>query len=109
MNKTNVYAPPRADADHVVQEELDPDELVSASQAQRIAHVFVDYLAMIALFAVFGVIFAVLGVADLESEGSTLAERIWGWVAPVLFYLFFEGLFQRTPGKWLTRTRVVSL
>ena len=33
---------------------------------------------------------------------------VTGVINAVLYYLFFEGIWARTPGKWLLGTRVVS-
>jgi len=30
------------------------------------------------------------------------------YVTIIIYYLFFESIFKRTPGKWLSMTRVVS-
>jgi uncharacterized RDD family membrane protein YckC len=75
-------------------------DLVDASPGLRFVNLLVDYFAFLVLAFILGVVGALIGV------------RVQPLIVyPVLigFYLFFEGVFNATPGKMLTRTRVVSV
>jgi uncharacterized RDD family membrane protein YckC len=95
----NPYSAPSADEDLPLARDYAGD-MVDASQGQRFIHLIVDYIAFVVLAAVCGVVGAAIGVP----MGPLIAYPLI-----ISFYLFFEGVFSATPGKMLTRTRVVSL
>jgi uncharacterized RDD family membrane protein YckC len=92
----NPFEPPKADWESGEGNGGDPeidDELVDASQSTRFANYFVDVLVQIVIIAV------------LSTFGDSGAELL----VSVGYFIVFEGFFARTPGKWLTKTRVVTL
>jgi uncharacterized RDD family membrane protein YckC len=95
----NPYSAPSADEDAPLARDYAGD-MVDASPGLRFVHLLVDYIAFLLLAALCGVLGGALGIQ--------LTPLI---VYPLLigFYVFFEGIFSATPGKMLTRTRVVSL
>jgi uncharacterized RDD family membrane protein YckC len=102
----NPYRPP------VVHVELAPEAAVGAPLAgkgRRFATLIVDYLGFYALGALVGILlFAVFGqgaVAFYKTGWSTLM----GIFLVLVYYLFFEGLWGRTPGKMILGTVVTDL
>jgi len=59
--------------------------------------------AMVFAFCI-GFVLAILGLADFV-DGS---EQVLGYLAFFLYYLLFESLTGKTPGKLLTNTRAVD-
>jgi uncharacterized RDD family membrane protein YckC/type II secretory pathway pseudopilin PulG len=50
-------------------------------------------------------------VVDLVIIKSTtsLSAFLLGWAAWLVYFTFFEAIWQRTPGKWMMKTKVVKL
>jgi uncharacterized RDD family membrane protein YckC/type II secretory pathway pseudopilin PulG len=71
-----------------------------SSLGRRFANYFLD-----AIFA--GILnFAVaMFVISNDQYGSAY---FLGWGTSLLYYIVFEGIWQRTPGKWITGTKVVT-
>lgn len=98
----NPYEAPRADAG------ADANPFVArvggaaqASRGVRLGNLLIDTFCRVIVGVVLGV---VLGTAEKPLLGIALSLG-----SMVGYYLFFEGLFQATPGKFITRTRVVDL
>jgi uncharacterized RDD family membrane protein YckC len=65
------------------------------------------------IFAVGIAIFSmiVLGIGyeeDMNPISERLLDFIFGAIAAFIYYPVFEGIFGRTPGKWITNTKVVN-
>lgn len=75
--------------------------LLPASSNKRLANFIIDRIGCF----LFGVLF-VLIFSDFSSNFGM-------WILVVIFFggyhIFFEGIWQRTPGKWITKTKVVRL
>jgi uncharacterized RDD family membrane protein YckC len=98
----NPYEPPRADAGR----DADPfvpsiNDVPQASRGVRLANLVLDSICRSVIGAILGFI-ASMAKSPLLAIGLSL-------VSMVCYYLLFEGLFQATPGKFITRTRVVDL
>lgn len=100
----NPYSPPQASVDPL------PVDLPRqpASKGRRFGTFVVDYLLFMAMSFVFGVVVALgfgeAGMAWLRS----LPDLVLGAGLFLVYYLFFEGLWARTPGKLLFGTVVVN-
>jgi uncharacterized RDD family membrane protein YckC len=98
---TNPYSAPKADDDAPSDRGRNGFDLVDASASVRLANLAIDYvLFMVACFAL-GFIVALLGAPELVG--------LLTWPVMIGYYLFFEGIFNSTPGKMITRTRVVTI
>jgi uncharacterized RDD family membrane protein YckC len=95
----NPYSAPVADEDSQLARDYAGD-LVDASPGRRFVNLMVDYLTVLLLMAVCGVVAAAIGIQ---------LQPVIVYPVIMVFYVFFEGVFSATPGKMLTRTRVVSL
>jgi hypothetical protein len=85
-------------------EDLDDElERNSASRFKRFVHFVVDQLAggLIARFVFSGISHGGRGMGKVEMV-------LWCMLIFVCYCLFFEAVFQRTPAKMLTGTRVVG-
>lgn len=100
----NPYQPPLSEIADI--EPSRPLEL--AGKWRRFGTLLIDYIGLTLLT---GLIFLAVGLA-LDEEGVKALERvpdfIIGSVAMLCYYLFFEGLWARTPGKLLLGTVVVD-
>jgi uncharacterized RDD family membrane protein YckC len=102
----NPYRPPTA------QVELTPeagDGRPLATKWRRFSTLLLDYVAFYLLGALVGIVlFALIGQpvrAFYASGWSTLMSLF----LVLGYYLFFEGLWSRTPGKMILGTRVVDM
>ena len=88
----NPFEPPKAewarDEQHV--EELD-DDFVDASKGERFVNSALDGLLQLIVVKLVG-----------------LDDPFVAILVLLFYYTLFEGIFGRTPGKWLTRTHVVT-
>ena len=102
----NPYRPPIAHVDTVTDTAIDRP---LAGKGRRFATLIVDYVGFYALGALVGILlFAVFGqgaVAFYSTGWSTLM----GVFLVLAYYLFFEGLWGRTPGKMILGTVVTDL
>jgi|RhiMethySRZTD1v2_1073278.scaffolds.fasta_scaffold73036_3 uncharacterized RDD family membrane protein YckC len=81
-------------------------DYVEASKGLRLANLALDYVGFMLLSLVLGVVLALAGLEDvLEGANDTLV----GVFVIAGYYLGFEGLFGRTPGKFVTGTKVVDV
>lgn len=81
---------------------LQTESLKAASSTRRFIHFVVDYYFARYLFA--GLVFFI--TLELFDENAAI---ILGIIALFFYHLFFEYTFQRTLGKMLTGTKVVTL
>lgn len=94
--------------------ELEQDFIVEASRWQRLWHLIVDSLTFLfILFPILEWLIRFDGVREFlqpleDTLGDRLALYFIGVIFQILFYMFFEGLLQATPGKLLSETRVVT-
>lgn len=98
------YEPPASDVAAVI----NPDTMESAGKGRRFATCLVDYAGFFVLSALVGLVAGVVfGEAGLDA-----LKRVPDWLLGLsvfcAYYLFFEGIWARTPGKWLLGTRVVT-
>jgi uncharacterized RDD family membrane protein YckC len=92
---TNPYAAPQAD-DHAPLDHTDGYALPDAPKGTRFANLFIDYILNVILIAVLTMM--------VPSEAWS---GLLGYPVMIGYYLFFEGMFGATPGKMITKTRVV--
>jgi uncharacterized RDD family membrane protein YckC len=102
---TNPYEPPKSD---IAAAPPDSNEyLVDASSGLRLGNLLLDYVGFF-LFA-FAITFVLQAFAALT--GNTVPPalgQLIGLVEWVAYYVLFEGTLGRTPGKFITGTRVVN-
>ena len=103
MSSPNPYAPPAADL-HAPSAPASHYPL--ANRGRRFATLLIDYVGIFVSSALVGAVYALLfGAADLDNG---VLSRLIGFAVLFGYYVFFEGIWGRTPGKWLTGTRVES-
>jgi uncharacterized RDD family membrane protein YckC len=96
----NPYAPPQCEAGAVA---ATAGVLLDAPVAKRFLNLLLD---QVGCFLVLAAIELACVLVGYRTDGGIL-DQLKGPGAMVVYYLFFEGLFGRTPGKLLTGTRVV--
>jgi uncharacterized RDD family membrane protein YckC len=88
-----------------------PDEnraIVLASKGRRFGTFVVDYAVNMGFGAIVGVIIALgFGEAGVEAI-QKVPDIVFGWVLLIGYYIVFEGMWARTPGKLVFGTVVVN-
>ena len=107
MNEAvNPFRPPQSNV------ELDatsaPLAMRAASRGRRFGTLVVDYIGFMALAIAVGLVLGfVFGDEGLQAL-QRVPEMVFGAALMIAYYLFFEGLWARTPGKWVFGTVVVD-
>ncbi|OGI83891.1 hypothetical protein A2903_00945 [Candidatus Nomurabacteria bacterium RIFCSPLOWO2_01_FULL_33_17] len=91
--------------------------LLPASLGKRVGNYFLDIIGFYLFFFLIcfivgffsGFISSILKIEDLVNFDSldSLIFSLFSFIALIFYYLFFEYIWQRTPGKWITGTKVV--
>jgi uncharacterized RDD family membrane protein YckC len=107
MNQeTNPYAPPASNVSGAEPETA--RSIVPASKGRRFGTLLIDYVCFLVVSALIGVIVVIAfgdeGIATLEK----IPDLVLGAAIPSAYYIFFEGLWARTPGKFICGTIVVN-
>ena len=104
---SNPYRPPTAEVD-LAQDE-DAPALALAGKGRRFLTWVVDYAGFMVLGMLIGMIMGIVfGRGSLRYlDGGW--SYVFGFVVMSAYYVFFESLFGRTPGKILLGTKVVDL
>ncbi len=108
MNQAlNPYRPPTAEVQLTNEDAAAPLEI--AGKGRRFCTWLLDYVGFLALSMIVGVVMAIVfgpgNVHYLDGGWSYL----FGFVIMTGYYLFFEGLWGRTPAKMLLGTVVTDL
>jgi uncharacterized RDD family membrane protein YckC len=104
---SDTHDPYRAPASDLHESHAPLAERELAGPWRRFGNLLVDTFGAYLLhnLVVVGIVYAV-GVPAMLDLGAWLLLVLFGnWVA---YYVFFEALFARTPGKWITGTQVVD-
>jgi uncharacterized RDD family membrane protein YckC len=102
----NPYSPPRAQVESGVEDER--RELEPVGKGRRFATYLLDYVVLnVLLFVFFIFVSLVFGAAAFRAvaQDHNLLIAIAWFVA---YYLFFEGVWARTPAKFMLGTVVVG-
>lgn len=78
-------------------------ELLPTTQGKRFLNLILDYISMCIVGFFLGVVFAIL---EIGIEGISY---IFGIMVVLLYYVFFESIWAKTPAKFITKTRVVTI
>jgi len=100
----NPYQPPTTD----VAAPAEPAVMELAGKGRRFTTCVIDYLGFYVFAALVGI---VVGLAFGQEGLNTLKkvpDALLGLSIFFIYYLFFEGIWARTPGKWLLGTVVVN-
>lgn len=73
---------------------------------KRLFNYIIDLICLFASGFAFGFI---LSLYDLGHIIENVSENILGLIVITAYYLFFELMWQKTPAKWITKTKVVML
>ncbi|WP_170113200.1 RDD family protein [Ahniella affigens] len=100
----NPYSPPESD---ILTDEA-PIPMVYASRGRRFGTYVIDYICFVLSGMVVGLFIGlVLGDAGIQAL-EQIPDLALGLGILIGYYAFFEGLWQRTPGKWVFGTKVVN-
>lgn len=102
----NPYRPPTAEVEMApVAAEGRP----LAGKGRRFLTLLVDQVGYYTFSFVLGIVLALAGAGQAIQGMNKLQEILFGAVALSVYYLFFESLWGRTPGKLVMGTRVVDM
>ena len=100
----NPYAPPASDVSGVEPERA----IVPASKGRRFGTLVIDYVCFQVLAFCIGLVIAlVFGDSGLDGL-QKIPDLLLGVLIIAVYYIFFEGLWARTPGKFVFGTIVVN-
>ncbi|WP_437897300.1 RDD family protein [Sorangium sp. So ce124] len=99
----NPYEPPKADASAALRPEA-RSRLRLASGGRRLVNLIVDYMGLMLFTFLVGVIFGLLGGAEVFERTN---DTLLGLVIMFAYYVSMEAIFGATLGKLVTGTRVV--
>ncbi len=102
----NPYRPPAAAVETI---EAAPPERPLAGKGRRFLTFLIDYLVHYLFAFAAGIVLALAGAGEALANMNRLQEFLFGVLIFGGYYLFFEGLWGRTPGKLVMGTRVVDL
>lgn len=100
----NPYHPPESN----VEGAAPADGLVDAGKGRRFGTLVVDYVGYMILAFVVGVFLGLIFGEGWVAVFKAVPEIVFGCGVLFLYYVFFEGLWGRTPGKLVFGTRVVT-
>ena len=103
----NPYRPPTA----AVEASTTADDAAHpvAGKGRRFLTLVIDQMGYYAFTFVLGIGLALAGLGDAVQGMNRLQEILFGVVVMSSYYLFFESLWGRTPGKLVMGTRVVDM
>lgn len=100
----NPYQPPVIEAPTVANNR----GMVLASKGQRFGTFVIDYLCYLAISFAVGVFIVVVFGEEAIDAIDKVPDFIVGIPIFMAYYCFFEGIWGRTPGKFLIGTKVVD-
>jgi uncharacterized RDD family membrane protein YckC len=101
----NPFAPPLS---NVASEAVPPQSEVLAGKGRRLATLLIDYAGFMALSAAIGLVIALLYGNEGMQKLQGIPDILLGVIITTAYYVFFEGIWARTPGKFLLGTVVVT-
>ncbi len=101
---TNPYQPPVEDAP--LEEAPSSADYIEASTGQRFANLLLDYIGLTLVSFLLGVVLELIGASNVFAHAL---GDLFGIVGMTAYYVVCEGLWGRTPGKFVTGTRVVHV
>ena len=102
----NPYRPPLAEVEMA---SVAVEGRPLAGKGRRFLTLLVDQVGYYAFSFALGIVLALAGAGQAVQGMNRLEEILFGAVALSVYYLFFESLWGRTPGKLVMGTRVVDL
>lgn len=100
----NPYRPPASE----VRDVSVPREAVPAGRWRRFGTFVVDYGGVFVLAFVVGILIAVFFGRSGIATFHRVPNFVTGTLLYIAYYAVFEGLWARTPGKWIFGTAVVD-
>jgi uncharacterized RDD family membrane protein YckC len=102
----NRYRPPQSEVQ--VADDAAQPEVELASKGRRFGTLVVDFFGRMLFAALVGAATAAVYGAEALPWFQGVGGIIFGLLSFLVYYLVFEGLWARTPGKWVFGTRVID-
>ncbi|HEY0062282.1 MAG TPA: RDD family protein [Telluria sp.] len=83
------------------------EQMRKASNGLRFGTFIIDYVCFGAVAFVCGIAAAIAGPAATELI-QTWNGNLFGWVVYIVYFVFFESIWGRTPAKFILGTKVVT-
>lgn len=87
---------------------LEPFKFTPVSKWLRFANLILDQIGYQVLSMIVGVVAALVFGERFITALESIPDFLFGAVICLVYYIFFEGLAGRTPGKFITGTKVVN-
>lgn len=84
----------------------EPGQIFVAPQSKRIINYFLDIVFVYIFAVIVGGLITLLGQGDFVQNAN---EDLSGLVILLVYFIFFESIFQKTPAKFITKTKVVKM
>jgi uncharacterized RDD family membrane protein YckC len=101
---TNPYLPPKG----IVTAPDDRRAIIPASRGRRFGTFIVDYVCFLGVSAGIGILLVLLRGETAMAEIEQIPDFLFGIVIMSAYYIFFESLWGRTPGKLVFGTIMVN-
>ena len=103
----NPYAPPSIDITPELEDETTlPIRL--AGKGRRLGTLLIDYVCFLAAACCLGIAIAFLFGEEALERLTEIPDTLLGGIIMICYYCFFEGIWSRTPGKFVLGTIVVN-
>ena len=103
-NETNPYLPPKSE---ILLGERNR-AIVPAGRGRRFGTLLVDYACFFVLAFCVGLLVALTSGEAGSNVLQKVPDIVFGGIVVLIYYTFFEGIWARTPGKFLFGTIVVN-
>lgn len=78
---------------------------VPTSQGKRFMNYILDYIFILICYVI---LYALFDTSSGTSTGEEGGDSFLIYLFYLIYYVFFEGIWQKTPAKLLTRTKVIT-
>jgi uncharacterized RDD family membrane protein YckC len=102
----NPYSAPESVSSPV---DIQYDELKPCYSDRRLLNLFLDYAGYIVFSLLIGIVAGAIGGEAAANALNSIPGFILGFIIILIYYVLFEATTGRTPGKYLTGTKVVTL
>jgi len=82
-------------------------KFVPASMGIRFANHIIDYILSLFFCGILELIIVLVSKGNLFGDSNMVIQVFAILFLSRFYYLFFEGIWQSTPGKWITGTKIV--
>lgn len=87
---------------------VDNSKIIPANDWLRLINLFIDYFGLVIFCLLVGILCGLLVSEETLDRILKTPDIILGAPIFITYYVFFEAIYGRTPGKFMTGTKVVN-